>query len=175
MGYLAYDDSIEGKRPGVLVVHEWWGLDDYAKRRARQVAGLGYVAFAVDMYGGGQTTRDPNQARQWSSQLRGGPEWRQRITVAFDLLAKDKRVDPKRIAVIGYCFGGSTALQLAYSEPRLAGAVSFHGSLPPPDRVDYRNLKAKLLILHGAADALMSPEQIETFQKARIRPAPTGR
>lgn len=166
VGYLAYDDAVEGKRPGVLVVHEWWGLDEYARRRAEQVAELGYVALAVDMYGGGRTTRDPKQAGEWSGQVRRGPAWRERIKAAFDVLAGDERVDPRRIAAIGYCFGGASALQLAYCEPRLAGAVSFHGSLPPPDRIDYPNLKAKLLILHGAADDFVSAKQIEAFQEA---------
>lgn len=166
VGYLAYDDAVEGKRPGVLVVHEWWGLDDYAKRRAEQVAKLGYVALAVDMYGEGRTTRDPKQAGEWAGQVRRGPAWRERIRAAFNLLAGNERVDPERIAAMGYCFGGTTALQLAYSEPRLAGAVSFHGSLPPLEPADFPNLKARLLILHGADDAFVPDEQIDAFKKA---------
>lgn len=166
-GYLAFDDAVPGRRPGVLVVHEWWGLNDYAKRRAEQVAELGYVALAVDMYGGGKTTSNPKEAGTWAGEVRRDVNvWRQRIQAGFDKLAANERVDPRRIAAIGYCFGGSTALQLAYSEPKLAGAVSFHGSLVAPRKEDFERIKASILILHGADDKFVPPEEMGGFQKS---------
>lgn len=166
VGYLAYDDAVEGRRPGVLIFPEWWGVNDYAKRRAEQVARLGYVAFAADMYGQGRATTDARQAGAWAGEVRGGPAWRERARAAFEILVGHERVDARHIAAIGYCFGGATALQLAYSEPRLAGVVSFHGALPAPRREDYANIKAPILVLHGAGDPLVSREEVDTFLKA---------
>jgi dienelactone hydrolase len=162
-GYLAYDDATTGKRPGVLVIHEWWGLNDYAKSRARQLAELGYVAFAADMYGDGATTTDPKQAGQWSGEVKGGPLIRERSALALDLLRKHERVDPERIAAIGYCFGGTTVLELAYSGADVAGVVPFHGGLTIPKEEDA--IRTKLLVLHGAADFFIKPETIDEFQK----------
>src|SRR5690606_3289928 len=123
-------------------------------------------AFAADMYGQGRTTTEAQQAGAWAGEVRGGPAWRERARAAFEKLAGHERVDARRIAAIGYCFGGATALQLAYGEPRLAGAVSFHGALPAPRREDYANIKAPVLVLHGADDPLVSPEEVDTFLKA---------
>ena len=132
-GYLAYDDSIQGKRPGVLLVHEWWGLNDYARRRADQLAGMGYVAFAVDMYGKGKVTEHPEDAAAWAQQVRGNIDlWRKRAMAGLDVLKADPRTDIARIAAIGYCFGGSTVQQLAYAGAPLRGIVSFHGGLVKP-------------------------------------------
>lgn len=163
-GYLAYDDAQTGKRPGVLVVHEWWGLNDYAKSRARQLAELGYVAFAADMYGDGATTTDPKKAGKWSSEVKGGPLIRERSSLALDILRKHERVDPERIAAIGYCFGGTTVLELAYGGADIAGVVPFHGGLTIPKEEDA--IRTKLLVLHGAADFFIKPETIDKFQKA---------
>mgnify|MGYP006271351263 CR=1 FL=1 len=162
-GYLAYDTEQTGKRPGVLVVHEWWGLNDYAKSRARQLAELGYVAFAADMYGDGRTTNDPQQAGKWSGEVKGGPFIRERSTLALDQLRNHERVDTDRIAAIGYCFGGTTVLELAYSGADIAGVVPFHGGLTLPKADD--RIKTKLLVLHGAADFFIKPETIDEFQK----------
>ena len=130
-GFLAYDEALKGKRPGVLVVHEWWGLNDFAKNQATKLAGLGYVALAADMYGGGVTTGDREEAGKLAGALRGNPDLlRARAQAALDFLAADPRVDPKRLAAIGFCFGGTTVLELAYSGADLAGVVSFHGGLP---------------------------------------------
>jgi len=106
-GYLAFDDAVTGKRPGVLVVHEWWGLNDYARRRTRQLAELGYVAFALDMYGKGKSTTQRAQASAWAGQFRGGPHAALRARAGLGILLEHELVAPKRVAAIGYCFGGS--------------------------------------------------------------------
>src|SRR5881398_2865263 len=111
-GHLAWDDSAKGKRPGVLVVHEWWGLNDYARGRAEQLAKLGYVAFACDMYGEGKTTEHPKEATEMATKVRMNVEtWRKRAEVALDTLKAQPQCDKTKLAAIGYCFGGSTALQ----------------------------------------------------------------
>ncbi len=168
-GYLAYDDALSGKRPGVLVVHEWYGLHDYARTRARQLAGLGYVAFALDMYGKDKVTDDPEQARHWSGQFHGTDLMRRRARAALDVLAGHERVDPNRIAAIGYCFGGTTVLELAYSGADLVGVVSFHGSLPAPKPEDDANIKAKILVCHGADDPFVPADMVAAFKRAMRR------
>lgn len=164
VGYLAYDDARREKRPGVLVVPEWWGLNDYVKKRARDLAELGYVALAVDLYGGGRTTTQTEEAARLSGELYDDLEkLRGRARAGYAWLAAHERVDPKRIAAIGYCFGGMTVCQMAYSGLELAGVVSFHGSLRPPEQADMGRIKARLLICHGADDPLIPAEQIEAF------------
>ncbi len=165
-GYLAYDDAVQGKRPGVLVVHEWWGLNDYAKSRARQLAEMGYVAFAADMYGGGKVVTTPEEAGALAGAIRKDrPLQRARAAVALEVLRKHPLVDPARLAAIGYCFGGGTVLELARSGAELAGVVSFHGNLDTPNPADARNIKAKVLVCHGANDTLVPTEQVLAFQK----------
>jgi len=164
-GYLAYDDAARGKRPGVLVVHEWWGLNDFAKQKARELAELGYVAFAVDMYGKGRATDNPDEAGKLAGQFRGDNAlWRGRAKAAYDVLAKNERVDAHKIAAIGFCFGGSTVLQLAASGADLAAVASFHGGLMPLAEDDVRRIKAKLLILHGAADTHVPDDVVKAFE-----------
>ena len=163
-GYLAYDDATKDKRPGVLVVHEWWGLNDYVRTRVDNLARLGYVAFALDMYGKGIWTKDPKKARELSGHLRGKPILRQRARAGLEILKKNDRVDPARIAAIGYCFGGTTVLELAYSGADVAGVVSFHGGLTAAEPDDVNRIKAKFLICHGADDGFISQEAIQTFQ-----------
>jgi dienelactone hydrolase len=166
-GFLAYDDSLRGKRPGVLVVHEWWGLNDFARERALKIAGLGYVALAADMYGGGATTRDRGEAGRLAGALLGNPDLlRARAQAALKVLAADPRVDLKRLAAIGFCFGGSTVLELAYSGADLTGVVSFHGGLPRTQPGDLPRLKASVLVLHGADDPHVPPADIATFEHA---------
>lgn len=166
-GFLAYDDALPGKRPGVLVVHEWWGLNDFAQARAEKLAGLGYVALAADMYGDGQTTKDREEAARLAGALRGRPElFRARVRAALQTLAVDPRVDPKRLAAIGFCFGGTAVLELAYAGADLAGVVSFHGGLARPQPDDLPRLKAKILVLHGADDPLVPGADIAAFQEA---------
>jgi dienelactone hydrolase len=163
-GYLAFDDSIKGKRPGVLVVHEWWGLNDYARKRATQLAAMGYVAFAVDMYGKGKVTNHPKEAGEWMNAITSNVEtWGQRAMAGLQVLEKDARTDPNRIAAIGYCFGGATVQQLAYLGADLRGVVSFHGSPLPPTQDQAQKVKAKILICHGAADPMTKPEAIQNY------------
>lgn len=164
-GFLAYDDAREGRRPGVLVVHEWWGLNDYVRERTRQLAGMGYVAFAADIYGGGKVTTDPKQAAAWAGEIRSNPgEGRARAQAALDTLAAQPQADPQRLAAIGFCFGGTVALDLAYSGAPLKAAVVFHGSLPPIKPEEAPGLKAAILALIGVDDAAVKPEDRLKFE-----------
>lgn len=168
-GLLAYDDekvSAAKKAPGVLVIPEWWGLTDYPKSRAQQVAALGYVAFAADMYGAGVTTGDPKKAGELAGQFYGQPLMAERAQAGLEQLLKSGLVDAARVAAIGYCFGGSTCQALAYSGAPLAGIVSFHGGLIPVPAGAAAKTKAKILVCHGAVDPFISKEEIETFLKA---------
>ncbi len=167
VGFLAWDDSSTARRPGVLVVHEWWGLNDYARRRAKMLAELGYVAFALDMYGDGKVTQHPREAGQWASQIRSNVDrWRGRAMAGLNVLRNHKLVDPSRLAAIGYCFGGATVLEMAYAGADLRGVVSFHGSLPVPDEAEARRIKASILVCHGAADGFTPEERIQQFRAA---------
>lgn len=162
-GVLAWEDSQTGKRPGVLVVHEWWGLNDYAESRARKLAEMGYVAFALDMYGKGQVTSHPSQAGEWAGKIRSNTEeWRARALAGLDILKKQETVDTANMAAIGYCFGGSTVLQLAYADAPLKGVVSFHGALVPPAGIE--EVDSKVLVCHGAADAFVPPADVQKFE-----------
>jgi dienelactone hydrolase len=165
-GYLAYDDAIEGKRPGVLVVHEWWGLNEFAKQRADKLAEMGYAALAVDMYGAGKVTQDPEEARKLAGHVRSTSLMRERARAGLEVLRKHNLVDPQSLAAIGFCFGGTTVLELAYSGADVKGVVSFHGGLTAPKPEDMKNLKASILILHGAEDPHVKPEEIKAFQEA---------
>lgn len=165
-GFLAWDDAAKGKQPGVVVVHEWMGLGDYAKERATKLAGLGYVAFAADIYGKGIRAKDYKEAGQLAGKYKGDlPLLRSRARAAFDTLAKNGRVDAARIFAIGYCFGGTTVLELARSGAPLAGVVSFHGGLATKDPADAKNVKGRVLVLHGAADPYVPPAEVAAFQK----------
>ncbi len=166
-GVLAWDDSAAGKQPGVLVVHEWWGLNDYAQDRAKQLAGLGYVAFALDMYGGGKVTEHPAQAGEWAGQIRANTAaWLRRAQAGLQVLKSQPQVDVSRIAAIGYCFGGSTALQMAFAGEDLKAVVSFHGALPAPTEQQAKAVRGSILVCHGSADAFISRESIQEFQTA---------
>ena len=163
-GFLAYDNALKGKRPGVLVVHEWWGLNDYARKRATKLAALGYVAFALDMYGKDKVTDHPEQAKEFSKQVTGNVEsWQKRALAGLAVLKKQSVTDSSRIAAIGYCFGGSTVQQLAYSGANIKGIVSFHGSLIPPSESAIKQTKAKFLICHGASDPFTKPEALQAY------------
>lgn len=165
-GYLAYDDAIEGKRPGVLVVHEWWGLTPYIKGRAEQLAGLGYIAFAIDMYGKGKTASTAEEAGALAGTYnKDRALMRSRAQAGLEVLRKHALTDPGRIAAIGYCFGGTTALELARSGAELAGVVSFHGGLSTPNPGDAANIKGKVLALHGADDPFVDAGQVAAFQE----------
>ena len=165
-GYLAYDDAIEGTRPGVLVVHEWWGMNDYARKRARMLAGLGYTAFALDMYGDGRQAHHPNDAGQFSGEIMKNQALAQaRFNGALEVLRKEKTVDPRRIAAIGYCFGGAVVLQMARYGADLAGVVSFHGNLAAISPAKPGGIQAKILVLTGADDPFVPAEQVEQFKR----------
>ncbi|HTL71510.1 MAG TPA: dienelactone hydrolase family protein [Candidatus Eisenbacteria bacterium] len=164
-GYLAYDDASPAKRPGVLVVHEWKGLDEYVKRRAEQLAGLGYVAFAADIYGKGVRPKTHEEAGAISASYRNDKElMRARTRAGLDVLAAHPLVDASRLAAIGYCFGGAAVLELARSGADLRGVVTFHGVLDPPVPGAARNIKAKIRLFHGAADPYVSPEAVRAFE-----------
>jgi len=164
-GYLAYDDAVKGKRPGVMVVHEWWGLNRYIEKRAEELAKLGYIAFAIDMYGKGKSTNDSKRAGELSGiYTKDRKLMRSRANKGLDVLRRLDLADASRIAAIGYCFGGTTVLELARSGASLAGVVSFHGGLDTPDPGDAKNIKGSVLVLHGADDPFQSREKIEAFQ-----------
>ena len=164
IGYLAYDDAIEGARPGVLVIHEWWGLNDYAKMRAEQLAEMGYVAFAADMYGDGAVGETREEASQLAGSVRGTPLMRVRGNAALAVLAEQENVDSERLAAIGFCFGGTGVLELAYSGAELDGVVSFHGGLVDPQEGD--EINAAILVEHGAIDPHVPPERVAEFETA---------
>ena len=163
-GWLAYDDSRSGPRPGVLVIPEWWGLNDYIKGRAQQLAELGYVAFAADMYGKGVNTEDPKRAGELAGQFYGKPLMAARARAGLDQLLQTGLVDKSQVAAIGFCFGGSTCQALAFSGAPLAGIVSFHGGLIPVPADAAHGVR--LLMLNGAADPFIKPEQITAFKQA---------
>lgn len=166
-GQLFWDDADQSKRPGVMVVHEWWGLNDYAVRRARMLAELGYVAFAADMYGAGKVTKHPDQADKWMKQLTGDTKhWQERAQAGLTILKKHPKVDTDKLAAIGYCFGGGTVMQMAYAGTDLRGVVSFHGSLPVASGEQKTNIRAKILVAHGAADSFVSKQQMQYFRSA---------
>lgn len=164
--FIAYDDSLTGKRPGVLVVPEWWGLNNYAKHRAKMIAKLGYVALAVDIYGDAKSTVDPKQAAAWSHKLTAGDRHglRVRIETALAKLKSEPQVDPSRTAAIGYCFGGATVLELARSGADVSGVVSFHGELGTPDPARPGDVKAQILVCTGADDPFAPPAKVEAFE-----------
>jgi len=165
-GYLAYDDGQEGRRPGVLVVHEWWGLNDYARKRADMLAELGYVALAVDMYGDGKQATHPEDAQKFSSEvMKNFDAAKARFTAAMDFLKKQPQVDPARIAAIGYCFGGGVVLNMARQGVDLKGVASFHGALAAVKPAQPGMVKAKILVLTGADDKFVPPAQVEAFKQ----------
>ena len=165
-GYLAYDGNIKGKRPGVMVVHEWWGLNDYTRKRARMLAELGYTALAVDMYGEGKEALNPEDAAKLSSGVMKNFDGAvARFTAALDYLKQQPTVDPQHIAAIGYCFGGGVVLNMARQGIDLKGVASFHGSLTAVKPAGPGTIKAKILVMNGGADNFITPEQIEVFKR----------
>ncbi|MDO8662865.1 MAG: dienelactone hydrolase family protein [Candidatus Omnitrophota bacterium] len=164
-GYLVYDDSRKDKVPGVLIVHEWTGIGPYVKRRAQEIAALGYVAFCADIYGKGIRPKDTKEAAQQATFYRSDRQLlRERAKAGLAELKKCKFVDVTRTAAIGYCFGGGTVLELARGGADLSGAVSFHGNLDTPHPEDAKNIRAKILVCHGADDPLVPQEQVAAFQ-----------
>jgi dienelactone hydrolase len=165
-GWMAFDDAVQGKRPGVLIVHQWKGLTDYEKKRAEMLAKLGYNVFAVDIYGKGVRPKSPQEAGAQAGKYKNDRVLlRKRVKAGLDVLTKSDRTDTKHVAAIGYCFGGTTALELARSGADISGVVSFHGGLSTPTPEDAKNIKAKVLALHGADDPNVPVSEVEEFGK----------
>ncbi len=165
-GYLVYDDAIQGRRPGVLVVHEWWGLNTYARKRAEMLARKGYVALAVDMYGEGRQAGHPREAEAFAARLsRDRALTRARFEAARALLAAQDQTDPQRLAAIGYCFGGGVVLHMARLGLPLRGVVSLHGSLGTRYPARPGKVRTPILVLTGGADPFVPPRAIEAFRR----------
>ena len=164
-GWLAYEKGATGKRPGVIIVHEWKGHGPYARMRAEEVAKLGYVAFAIDMYGKGVFAKDHVEAGQLAGVFQKDRKlMRERAAAGLERLKKVELVDPKKIAAMGYCFGGTTSLELVRGGYDIVAAASFHGGLGTPAGSEAKATKAKVAVFHGAADKHVPPEQVAAFQ-----------
>src|SRR5580658_8145914 len=165
-GVLVWDYAVSGPRPGVLVVHQWLGLTDYEKHRAEMLAQLGYVAFCADIYGKDNRPKDVSEAGALAGKFKSDRALlRQRVNAGLDELKKSELLDPKRVAAVGYCFGGTTVIELARSGAELNGIVSFHGGLDSPTPADGKNIKCKMLVLAGADDPFQKPEDLDLFEK----------
>ena len=165
-GYLAYDSSIKGQRPGVLIVHQWKGLTDYEKKRAEMLAKLGYNAFALDIYGKGIRPQSYQEAGAQAGKYKNNRDLlRARAQAGLAVLQKHELTDPKRVAAIGYCFGGTTVIELARSGADIAGVVSFHGGLDSPHPEDGRKIRCKVLALQGADDPFVPAKDLAAFEE----------
>lgn len=165
-GFLAYDSSLAGKRPGVLIVHQWKGLGSYEKKRAEMLAQLGYTALAVDIYGKGIRADNPKDAGALAGKYKEDRALlRARAAAGLEVLKNHDLTDPQRVAAIGYCFGGTAVLELARSGADLSGVASFHGGLSTPHPEDARKIKGKVLALHGADDPFVKPDEVAAFQE----------
>ncbi|MCB1761357.1 MAG: dienelactone hydrolase family protein [Gammaproteobacteria bacterium] len=164
-GYLAYDDAVEGPQPGILVVHEWWGHNEYARKRARMLAEAGYTALAVDMYGDGKRADHPKDAGRFAGEVRQNmSEATARFVAAKRLLQSHRTVSPDEISAIGYCFGGGVVLEMARRGVDLDLVGSFHGSLGTDSPAEAGSIKARVMVYNGADDPFVKPEQIEAFK-----------
>lgn len=165
-GFVAWDDAARGKRPGVLVVHEWWGMNQHARNQARRLAEAGYVGFALDMYGKGKVTTHPQDAQAFVAEVTKDPAvMAARFNAALEQLKHDPHVDSTRIGAIGYCFGGAVVLGMARSGADLAAVVTFHGALATQSPAQPGKVKARVLVLAGGADPFVPPEQVEAFKQ----------
>jgi dienelactone hydrolase len=165
-GYLVYDEKFQGKRPGVLVVHEWWGQNTYVRKRARMLAKMGYTALALDMYGEGRIADHPDDAGKFASEvMKNFPVAKERFLAALEFLKKQPTVDPDRIAAIGYCFGGGVVLNMARQGVGMKGVASFHGSLAVIKPDQPTPIKAAVRVYNGADDNFSKPEQIEALKQ----------
>jgi len=165
-GYLAENPAYKGKRPAVLVVHEWWGHNDYARKRAQMLAALGYTALAVDMFGDGKTAQHPEDAGKFAGEvMKNKAVGEARFNAALDFIRQQPTVDPTRIAAIGYCFGGGVVLHMARQGADLKGVVSFHGSLATDTPAQPGAVKAKVLVFNGEQDKMIPAEQVAAFKE----------
>lgn len=165
-GFHVYDDNVDGKRPAVMIIHQWTGLTDYEKSRARQLAELGYNVFAADIYGKGIRPKPPESAK-YAGKYKGDRKlYRSRLLAGLDVLKSDSQTDPEKIAAIGYCFGGTGVLELARSGADVSGVVSFHGGLSAGEAMEAKEdeIKAKVLVCHGADDPHVPPTEVATFE-----------
>ncbi|MBC8287422.1 MAG: dienelactone hydrolase family protein [Nitrospinae bacterium] len=161
-GYLAYDSAIKGKRPGILVVHEWWGHNEHARNRARMLAKIGYTALAVDMYGNGKLADHPKKAGEFlNAAFKDWATSQARFNKAREVLQSHKTVDAERIGAIGFCFGGAVSIRMARGGADLDGVVAFHSSLPLEPAIT--NMKASLLVINGSQDGFLKPETVGSF------------
>ncbi len=164
-GYMVYDESIEGKRPGIIVVHEWWGHNEYTRERAKMLAELGYTALAIDMYGDGKQAEHPEDAGKFMNQVISNmDEAKARFLKAMETLQNHPSVNADKIAAIGYCFGGTVVLTMANAGYDLAAVAAFHSGVELPIQPNSETLKAKILVCNGAADPFISPESVEKFK-----------
>lgn len=164
-GFVAWDDAIKGKRPGVLVIHEWWGHNEHAREQARRLAKAGYVGFAIDMFGKGKLATHPADAKAFTAEATATPEIEKgRFDAALAVLKKRPEVNPKQIGAVGYCFGGGVALDMARAGEPLAFVTTFHGSLAAKEPAKKGVIKPKLLILAGADDPMVGKEQVAAFK-----------
>lgn len=165
VGYYAYDDAVTGKRPGIVVVHEWWGLNDYAKRRARDLAALGYNALAIDMYGDGKHTEHPQDAQAFmAAALKDPTAAARRFDAGLALLKLQPNTNKHDLGAVGYCFGGKVVLDAARRGEKLDGVVSFHGALATATPAKPGVVRAAILVEHGAADSMVTAEQVQAFK-----------
>lgn len=166
-GYIAYDASNQDPRPGVLVIHEWWGHNEYVRERARMLAELGYTALALDMYGDGKQAKHPDDAKTFATEVGSNFEMaKARFEAALGRLKEHRTVDPDQVAAIGYCFGGGVALKMARAGADLDAVVSFHGTLAASEPPKAGRIKADILVLTGAEDPMVPEEQVEAFRQA---------
>ncbi len=165
-GYVAYDDAAKGKRPGILVIHEWWGLNDYARKRARMFAEQGYTALALDMYGNGKQAHHPDDAKKFSGEVNKNEKIaKARFDAALKLLRKQDTVDSDNIAAVGYCFGGSVALNMARHGEPLKAVLSFHGGLATDHPAEPGTIKARIASFTGEDDPFIPATQVAAFRE----------
>ncbi|MBK6486705.1 MAG: dienelactone hydrolase family protein [Gemmatimonadetes bacterium] len=170
-GFVAWDATVQGKRPGVIVVHEWWGHNEHSNEQARRLARAGFVGFALDMYGDGKNTAHPDSAMAFMQAATGNMDAMvARFEAALEQLKADPNVDPTRIAAIGYCFGGAVVLGMAQSGMDLQAVVSFHGAMPPVVEVPLGSVEARMLVLNGGADPMVPMAAVDSFA-TRLRVA----
>lgn len=164
-GYIAYDDAIHGRRPAVLVVHEWWGHNAYARHRADMLASLGYTALAVDMYGDGKQASHPDDAGKFADEVnKNMPVARARFEAGMKLLGKQKTVDAGEMAAIGYCFGGGVVLNMARLGEHLKGVASFHGPLGTDIQVQPGSIRARIVSFTGEDDPMIGADKVAAFK-----------
>lgn len=165
-GYLAYDDSKSGKRPGVLVVHEWWGHNDHARNRAKMLAQAGYTALALDMYGSGKLASHPKKAGEFmNAAFNNWPDSQARYNKAMEVLKAHKTVNATRIGSIGFCFGGAVSIKMARAGADLKGVVAFHSALPVEPAIAKNSMKSAVLVINGSEDGFLKPEAVASFSQ----------